>query len=249
LIAFEQLMDCRVWSADVPLGSTHTSNAPRHVPVFVRYDAVRNDAGLNPVSGELVLSAVESCKPDLREDDDCKLLRVHWDKRIIPKLRDVCKDLGEWACFEAAKLLMDDLSASRAHESQYFEEDAKQLREKRMQRRPTTSAMRQLQMSAGERLQVELTKIADYQQAPCAPGAVSDKVLKLIRFLTEKGPRKCLVFVTRRLTCKLLSSLLQSLLASPAWTVAGLMAQRTGQDSFSAAEYIHAIAQFRGDLR
>ena len=131
-------------------------------------------------------------------------------------------------------------------EENWAEEDEKD-------RTPVSSAMRTLQRQVGDELERELVAIVSHQPQPGDKEAHSKKVDVLIDYLEANEPSKCLVFCTRRVTCRLLSSLLRALLVptriSGTWTIDCLMAQRSGADSFSSHEYVDAIANFRGDLR
>ena len=245
---FEQLMHCRVWSAEVERNPTRAD-----VPEFIWFTP--DDWQTSDIA-QIVLSAVERCKPACKPDAEAEAqkeaqkeseqLAELWSKRILPKLRSVADQLGVWACFEAADLLVHELRAGLQQEESCFAEED-EGRERQMESGQTKLARKQVQEQAAEKLERELRSIADNK--PSAEEAYSKKVGRLRQYLQEKSPDKCLVFAERRLTCKLLAALLRSLLAPPQWTVDGLMAQRAGADAFSAAEYRRAIGDFRAHLR
>jgi ERCC4-related helicase len=109
-----------------------------------------------------------------------------------------------------------------------------------------------VQKKAAEELRRAFAPFAVSMPLPTDPSASTAKVEALVKCLTGQQPTKCLVFATRRITCRLLATLLAHLLrADPKWSVDYLMAVKASNraDTFSLKQYDEAIQAFRGSLR
>ena len=244
LDTLEHMLDARVWSASVSIEAAN-ERAPRWAGDFTLECYERSEQ--LPLLAHDVLEIVRQCRPS----GENSLAKI-WEPRIVSKIERVASDLGAWACFKSAQLLANDLQHARLHEGVYFEA------EEQAQFQSITQTNIEQQHAIGQRLAWTLSPLEARLPQPTEAAAHSDKVRQLVQYLTQQQPRKCLVFVARRVVARLLSDLLAHILPwSPTpspfdWTVDCVMAvslKYRHKEAFSASEHTQAIQAFRRDLR
>lgn len=214
-----------------------------------------------------VQEALETARPPLDEaerllasQDEAMQLRKAWDE-VGGRLLLLGRDLGAWAIDRGARMLVQDLGrGTRQLRAWYEGDDAESDSGDGRGTKGTvggSAAHAQLLRDAKQRLQARLDS-----RPPARPRADSgsesgpSKLQALINHLRERQPRKCLIFVQRRVSSKLLAEALQSELEESSWSVdwvcsagsVGVCVGR-GSDKLSEPEVNRRLDSFRGGLR
>lgn len=256
LTRMERALDARVWSASAAelLREAPPGTAPRWMGTFTT-EYFEGTTLAATAAALVVLDAVRGSAPRVEGHQPAVAARLTdaWEQRVVAKVKAVGDDLGSWAVFRAARLLVDDLTAARIKES-VFLSDGDETRDERESSEQLGQVLsdRGVQRAAGSALRRALEPLERLAPEPSDASAHSHKVAQLVQCLLSKAPDKCLVFVNRRIICKLLAELLGRLLPTPSWSVNHLMAVKRSPGSgeaFTASGYASAIYAFRRALR
>ena len=249
--------DAAAWSTVVP-----ETDCPNALPTVLRYtkSTVEWPAA---IEGALALAraqlhAANATQGLLGAEDEVRLLEA-WD-RCQEKIGLMAAELGEWAYYRAARLLLSDLSGGTRHLHWYERDDDRSddgtgpdtMHGKG--RVGGTDAHGRLLGAARVALEAALEAS---QPAPPMRCGESAKVDALLAYLHERRPHKCLIFVKQRVSCLLLTEALSALLAPhEEWPIDWACAtgkvgivRGCGSETFSDKRFDAVLANFRGSLR
>ena len=247
----ERDLDAAAWSERVD-----ERLCPHALPQVQEYEP----AGSGYQIEAFVLDALGQAKNELRDAErelesaeQAKELWEAWD-RCVDKITEVARDLGEWAFDRAARMFMQDLSRGTKKLHWYDPRAGKSDDDDDnddTSRRSVGGTKAHAKLI--ERARRKLKALLDVRQ-PVEPVATTSKVQKLLAYLHEKKPRKCLVFMQQRVSCRLLQELLEAELKT--WSVdwvcrAGPVGISRGHGTFVYGEnrFEDTVARFRVDLR
>ena len=250
LASLENSVNALAWSRPVQIG---------HLTTTVRQHEPEPTHEVESLVNELL----DGCKPNEREAACAGFPELHegWTQ-CMDKVKVVATELGVRPCLLAVNLLADSLklAAARscpANAKPWFVRQEDEKTSTASAPSPAKKlALRELLTRVAEAL---TTNVQDYERrVGAAARRYSHKTEALLAFLHEQneagGARKCLIFVPRRIVCKLLAKLLEERL--PGWSVAWVVAAGKvgiaaglGAEEFSLHDQADAIGRFKEDLR